>query len=107
MEKNVAGVIAIEPAACPSVDADMRPYKSVPTLVMFGDNTADSSTWSPIVKSCRDFVSTLQRAGGTAKIIVLPETGIRGNSHMLMQDNNNLQVADVLIDWIQKNDPAH
>ena len=29
-----------------------------------------------------------------------PELGIRGNSHMIMQDKNNLQVADLIIGWI-------
>jgi hypothetical protein len=26
--------------------------------------------------------------------------GIRGNSHMLMQDKNNLQLADLILGWI-------
>jgi hypothetical protein len=32
----------------------------------------------------------------------LPKMGIRGNSHMLMQDRNNLQLADMVIAWIDK-----
>ena len=28
------------------------------------------------------------------------ERGIRGNSHMIMQDRNNLQIADVILQWI-------
>ena len=28
------------------------------------------------------------------------ETGIRGNSHMIMQDKNNLQIADFILKWI-------
>jgi len=28
--------------------------------------------------------------------------GIRGNSHMLMQDTNNLQLADLILGWIDK-----
>jgi len=31
-------------------------------------------------------------------VISLPHVGLHGNSHMMMQDRNNLQVADVLID---------
>ena len=30
------------------------------------------------------------------------ETGIRGNSHMIMQDKNNLQVADLILKWIDE-----
>jgi hypothetical protein len=30
----------------------------------------------------------------------LPKMGIKGNSHMLMQDKNNLQLADLILRWI-------
>jgi hypothetical protein len=26
--------------------------------------------------------------------------GIKGNSHMLMQDRNNIQLADLILTWI-------
>ncbi len=32
----------------------------------------------------------------------LPELGIKDNSHMLMQDKGNLQLADLLLAWIDK-----
>jgi hypothetical protein len=28
--------------------------------------------------------------------------GIKGNSHMLMQDRNSLQLADLIIEWIDR-----
>jgi hypothetical protein len=28
--------------------------------------------------------------------------GIHGNSHMLMQDKNNIQLADLILGWIDK-----
>jgi hypothetical protein len=34
--------------------------------------------------------------------IHLPELGIHGNTHMFMLDKNNLQIADLLFDWIDK-----
>jgi hypothetical protein len=30
----------------------------------------------------------------------LPELGIVGNSHMLMLDLNNLEIADLIMEWI-------
>jgi hypothetical protein len=30
----------------------------------------------------------------------LPEVGLKGNSHMMMQDRNNLEVADFILRWI-------
>jgi len=29
-----------------------------------------------------------------------PERGIRRNSHMIMQDKNHLQIADLILQWI-------
>jgi len=30
----------------------------------------------------------------------LPGLGIHGNSHMFMQDRNNVQIADLILAWI-------
>jgi hypothetical protein len=30
----------------------------------------------------------------------LPGLGIKGNSHMMMMDKNNLHIADLIIDWL-------
>ena len=32
----------------------------------------------------------------------LPEMGIHGNTHMFMLDRNNLQIADLVLDWIDR-----
>lgn len=32
----------------------------------------------------------------------LPKMGIRGNSHMLMQDRNSLDLADLILTWIDR-----
>ena len=31
-----------------------------------------------------------------------PDQDIRGNSHMIMQDKNNVQIADLILQWIDK-----
>lgn len=59
--------------------------------------------WASRLKGCRAFVEQANAVGGHASLIVLPDRGIHGNSHMLMQDRNNLQVADILLDWMRTN----
>jgi hypothetical protein len=54
---------------------------------------------------CQQLVNRLNDAGGRAKMLHLPDLGIRGNSHMLMQDKNNSEIADLLIRWIDQNVP--
>ncbi|WP_247295485.1 esterase [Bradyrhizobium sp. 179] len=52
--KNIAGIVSIEPGACPAANSDMTPYVGMPILVMFGDNVdfghpacppAENSSW--------------------------------------------------------------
>ena len=44
----------------------------------------------------------MKDAGGDAMMMYLPKMGIKGNSHMLMQDRNSLQLADLIVDWIDR-----
>ena len=48
----------------------------------------------------REFVKTVNRHGGDASLILLPEIGIKGNSHFLMQELNNVEIAGVIADWL-------
>ncbi len=101
--RNIAAIISIEPANCPDSTADMAPYKGTPIMVLFGDYIADSPGWAHILQGCRDYVGALKAVGGRVDLVVLPEIGIKGNSHMLMQDSNSLEIAGRLVDWIAKN----
>ena len=44
----------------------------------------------------------LRTAGGQAQMVSPTEIGSRGNSHMIMQDKNHLQVADLILKWIDE-----
>ena len=51
----------------------------------------------------RKFVETINRHGGNASLVELPKTGIYGNTHFLMQDLNNVRLADLLGKWLEDN----
>lgn len=99
---GIAAIVSIEPGACPSATADMMPFTKMPILVLFGDFVDLSTRWAPRLKACREFVAAANKAGGRAELMLLPEMGIKGNTHMLMQDDNSLQIADLLSAWIAK-----
>ena len=86
----------------PAPTDDMKPYAGLPILVLFGDYVDEFPRWAPRLKNCRAFIAAANAAGGKAELLVLPEIGIKGNTHMLMQDDNSLDIADILIDWIGK-----
>ena len=41
-------------------------------------------------------------AGGNVEVVDLPSVGIRGNSHMLMMDRNNLEIAALIQRWLER-----
>jgi hypothetical protein len=101
--RGIAGIVSIEPGTCPSATGDLKPYLGMPILILWGDYVDLSSRWSPRLKACREFAEAARKAGGRVESVVLPEIGIKGNSHMLMQDDNSLEIADWLFAWIDKN----
>ena len=80
----------------------MKPYIGLPILVLFGDYVEEFPRWAPRLANCRAFVAAANAVGGNAELLVLPDIGIKGNTHMLMQDDNSLDIADILLDWIGK-----
>jgi pimeloyl-ACP methyl ester carboxylesterase len=101
---GIKGLISIE-MPCPELKpAEIETLAKIPTLVMFGDHLESVpggvSTWPASFASCNKFVQQLKDKGGDAEMMSLPMMGIKGNSHMLMQDRNNLQLADLILTWI-------
>ena len=99
---HLEAIVAIEPAACPAADSDLKPYLDVPVLVLFGDYVELSPRWAPRLTACRAFIEATRAAGGRADLLLLPEAGIRGNSHMLMHDSNSLELADLVVGWLAR-----
>jgi hypothetical protein len=46
--------------------------------------------------------AAINRHGGHAEVVKLPDIGIRGNTHFIMSDLNNVQVADLLSEFLKK-----
>jgi pimeloyl-ACP methyl ester carboxylesterase len=98
--KGIAAIISIEPGACPLAIDDMTPYTKMPILVLFGDFVDLSPRWAPRLAACKAFVAAANKAGGEAELVELPKIGIHGNTHMMMQDRNSLEIAGWLTGWI-------
>ena len=58
------------------------------------------SFWQSVLKRQESFRQGLMAAGGRGDLLVLPQRGIRGNSHMLMMDRNSDQVAGLIQRWL-------
>jgi len=103
---GVKGIVSIEMACTTTLNPQqLSTLSKIPILVMFGDHLGDipgrfGTIWTTNFDTCNKFVQQVIDAGGDAKMMYLPKMGIKGNSHMLMQDKNNLQLADLILGWI-------
>lgn len=78
-------------------------FAHVPLLTMFGDLFGtDVGDWPGRMAECVATVNKIKAAKGRADNIHLPSLGIAGNSHMLMMDTNNQQVADLILAWLDR-----
>jgi len=93
----VRGVVSIEPILL-SDFSKFNELSSTPVMIMRGDFDPPET-----IADAEAFVRKAREAGVNAKFVHLPAEGIVGNSHMLMMDRNNLQVADIVISWIERN----
>jgi pimeloyl-ACP methyl ester carboxylesterase len=100
--RGISAIVSIEPGACPRPDIDMTPLKNIPSLILFGDFIELSPAWSKRLEGCQAFVKSAVAAGVPVELVQLPKVGIKGNSHMMMQDKNSLVVADWLNTWISR-----
>ena len=103
--KGIRGIVSIEmPCETTLASTQIETLAQIPTLVMFGDHLADVTggpvSWQQSFETCNTFVDQLKKAGGDAQMMHLPALGIKGNSHMLMQDRNSDELADLVIAWI-------
>ncbi len=108
---HVKGAIVIEPGGIrPNyTEKQIATLAKLPILVVFGDHLDDSPIeitghfWKRSFDGCKSFITRVNAAGGKAEMLYLPDNGIRGNSHMLMQDKNNSEIADLILKWMEKN----
>ena len=104
------GLVLVEPGNCPGTftDEQITTLAAIPILAVFGDHR-DTPTgigvrpsWQLSFDSCQALLTRLRAAGGQAEMLNPPDRGIRGNSHMIMQDKNNQQIADLILQWINE-----
>ena len=101
-------LVLVEPGRCPDTytEQQIKTLATMPILIVFGDRRDTPTglptlpTWQGRFEACQAMISRIKSAGGQAEMLAPPERGIRGNSHMIMQDRNSLQIADLILQWI-------
>jgi hypothetical protein len=77
-------------------------FDNIPYMALKGDYTATSTVCEDTVKAINARRAAKQ---GTAKAdyLKLDDMGILGVTHMMMLDKKNLDIADIMLEWVKKN----
>lgn len=79
----------------------------LPIIIYYGDYISEdnqhwsSQRWIERIHVARAFAECVNKHGGDAQVVVLPEIGIHGNSHFMFAEQNNEQLADLLEEWLK------
>lgn len=96
---KIKGIVAVESASAGKV-ANAAKLKDIPVMMMFGDYVDQHPRWKEYKRIDSEYGEAIKSAGGSVDLVMLPDIGIKGNSHMLMQEKNNAEIADVIQKWL-------
>ncbi len=96
---KVKALVAVEPAAIGDADKAAA-LKNIPILAVYGDYIDQDARWPTMHASGLGFYRQIEAAVGHVDRLELPQAGIHGNSHMMMMDRNNLEIAGLIQKWL-------
>lgn len=87
--------------------ADFMQLTKIPIVIYYGDYIPSEPSeipgqdqWRVRLAMARLWAETVNRHGGDATVVHLPEVGIHGNTHFPFSDLNNIEIADELSGWL-------
>ena len=128
--ENIRGIAAFEPGGSPRLFPEgevpepiatsfgviegtaipleeFRKFTKFPIIIFYGDHIAAEPTdnygsdqWRAELAMGRKFAELVNKYGGDCTVIHLPELGIKGNTHFMFSDLNNIEIADLLSKWL-------
>lgn len=86
-----------------------RALTRMPIIIYYGDNIPEQPVsephqdyWRAAMRMARLWADAVNRHGGNAVVVHLPKAGLKGNTHFIFSDLNNIQVADLLSQWLKE-----
>lgn len=88
---------------------EFKKFTKFPIIIYYGDHIATEPTdnygadqWRAEIAMGRKFAELVNKYGGDCTVVHLPELGIKGNTHFMFSDLNNLEIADLLSKWLNE-----
>ena len=90
--------------------SEFKKLTRFPILIVYGDNIPKTEVknpyqdyWRAASTMAQEFVKAVNAEGGHAKVLHLPDVGIKGNTHFPFSDKNSAEVAKVVEKWLSDN----
>jgi pimeloyl-ACP methyl ester carboxylesterase len=88
---------------------DFEKLTTIPIVVYYGDYIPEQPVadpgrdgWRVRLAMARLWAAAVNRHGGDATIVPLPEIGIHGNTHFPFSDLNNVELADLMAQFLER-----
>jgi pimeloyl-ACP methyl ester carboxylesterase len=89
--------------------SDFMKLTKIPIVIYYGDYIPEQPStnpgqdqWRVRLDMARLWRDAVNARGGDVTVVHLPEIGIRGNTHFPFSDLNNLEIADLMSEFIEK-----
>jgi len=83
----------------------------IPIIIYYGDNipaepdpNPGTDGWRVRLQMAKLWRDAVNKHGGDVRVVHLPEIGINGNTHFPFSDLNNVEIADLMSDWLKEKD---
>jgi pimeloyl-ACP methyl ester carboxylesterase len=81
----------------------------MPIIIYYGDFIPEEPNpnpgqdgWRVRLEMARMWRDAVNKYGGDVTVVHLPETGIKGNTHFPFSDLNNVEIADLMSEWLKE-----
>ena len=88
---------------------DFKKITRIPIVIYYGDYIPKEPSkypgeeqWRAAVLMAKKWTDLVNEYGGDVTLVLLPEKGLKGNTHFPMSDLNNKEVADLLSKWLNE-----
>lgn len=89
--------------------ADFMKLTKIPIIIYYGDNIPEKPMdnpgqdgWRARLEMARLWRDAVNKHGGDVTVVHLPEIGIKGNTHFPFSDINNIEIADLMSEWLKE-----
>lgn len=86
--------------------SDFMKYTQIPIVIYYGDflpehsDNPEQNYWRLRLELARKWAECVNEKGGDVTVVHLPEIGVHGNTHFPFSDLNNIQIADLLSEYL-------